>query len=154
MHFFELTIPVSAKKLPALKENLRKHGGIAVQYKRIYSLILFSLTTTHWVWVPPYRSRHAIGFEFALSSLLFGFWSFQGFLLAPGVIFNNIFGGAEVTGLVVCPPFCKEQQSQEAAIKELGRIKSRSDYFFLMMLILFFFLVIPLLIVYLPANPH
>jgi hypothetical protein len=139
IHALEWTVPARAAQLPALRENIHRHGGIIVQYQRIYSLILFSLKTTHWIWVPPYRSRRAIGLEFALPSLLFGLWSLPGFLSTPTVILNNILGGAEVTGLVAGPPFLKEQQNRAAAIKELDKIKNRERYVLLLMVVLLFF---------------
>ena len=139
IHALEWTMPVGAAQLPAVKENLHRHGGIIVQYQRIYSLILFSLKTTHWIWVPPYRSRRAIGLEFALPSLFFGLWSLPGFLSAPGVILNDMLGGAEVTGLVAHPAFLKEQQNQAAAIKELDKIKNRERYMLLLMVVYCFF---------------
>ena len=126
----------SVKDLPALKQQLYRHGGEIVQYQCIMSAIFFARTTNYLEWVPPYSSRFSVGLKYVLQSLLLGWWSLPGLLFTPPIIINDLLGGADVTDLYVGPPPPPPAQRGEVARRELDKLTSRGHWVILATVVL------------------
>jgi hypothetical protein len=139
MMHFEWTQRGQAPHLPQMIESLERHGGAIVQYEIIFSGIMFSRTTTHLEWVPPYRSRSGAGFKYALWSLAIGWWSLPGLVLTPIAIVNNLLGGTNVTGIVA--PGVNPAATATLARKQLKAAESRFGLMVLGMFLLILSLI-------------
>ncbi|HEX3797890.1 MAG TPA: hypothetical protein VH413_04245 [Verrucomicrobiae bacterium] len=95
---------VPIRNLPELLQLYHQHGGSIVQYRRIYSVILFSHTSSVFEWVPPTTSHRAAGRKHALWCFMFGWWSIPGLVGTPIALYKNLFGGMDVTSFLTAPP--------------------------------------------------
>ena len=92
------------KNLPELLEKLKREGGSVVEYRYVFSAIIFSQVSTKLVWVPEHRSHSLHGLIISIPTMLLGWWSIQGFFWTLGVIISNLLGGINVTELFTTPP--------------------------------------------------
>jgi hypothetical protein len=122
IHFPHWTERGQTPNLSEMQANVQRHGGAIVEYEIVFSPVLFSRTTKHLEWVPPYHSRSGVGFKYVLWCLAIGWWSLPGLFLNPPAIINNLMGGADVTGLIV-PTATVERQA--TAKKELKKVTER-----------------------------
>ena len=85
------------KNLPKLLKAYRAHGGSIVQYQRVVSCVFISQMSSHYVWVPPNGSPVSRSLPDTLITLLFGWWSFFGFIWTFGALATNLGGGVDAT---------------------------------------------------------
>src|SRR5882757_6642432 len=104
------------KALPELLEQYQRHGGKVVMFQRVISAVVISVETTHLVWVPTYTSRTWAGFKYVLWTALLGWWSIPGLWCAPSAILNNLFGGIDVTELVIGPPVLRDNRHPRQSV--------------------------------------
>ncbi|MCE9609195.1 MAG: hypothetical protein K8R23_03095 [Chthoniobacter sp.] len=105
-----MTIPITwtdrtkIPNLPQLTEKVRLHGGSIVEFRRVWSLLLYCQSSPIYRWVPPGRSHVLSGAGHALFCLLFGWWSPAGIIWTLPAVVNNFFGGVDVTKVFTQPP--------------------------------------------------
>ena len=134
------------RNLPELLDNHQKHGGQIVEYRRIFSVLIFSRMYPVYEWVPPDTTRQTAGRKHALFCCLLGWWSIFGFFGTAGAIINNLMGGIDVTKVLTLPPPLPGQPYDDSAIRELNAARKRQGYAFLAFL--FVLLLIILILVW------
>ncbi len=105
----EFKDPKAIENLPMLLAYHEQHGGMIVEYRRVWSLLFVSHMTSRLEWVPPGESRLVHGLKHTLFCFFLGWWSLGGFFATIGALVNNLMGGIDVTPL--CAP--QEDQSRE-----------------------------------------
>jgi len=136
------------KNLPELMENYQRHGGQIVEYRRIFSIILFSRMYPVYEWVSQETTRKAAGRKRALFCGLLDWWSIMGFFGTAGSIINNLMGGIDVTKVLTMPPPISGQPYDDSAIRELNAARKRQNYAFVI------FLFVLLLLILILVSPY
>jgi hypothetical protein len=134
--------------LEELRSKVHQQGGSIVQYQRIYSIFIFSQSSTTFEWVPPGKSRTKAGLKHVAFSCALGWWSAGGMLATPAVIINNLMGGIDVTRILTEPPPLPGDPFDSTAIAELQRAQKRQQYVFLGFLLFILLVVGAWLIIY------
>jgi hypothetical protein len=135
------------RNLPELLERYHKHGGAIVEYRRIFSILVFTRAYPVFEWVPPGTTRRAAGGKHALSCFLLGWWSIPGLFGTAGAIINNLMGGIDLTKVLTTPPPLPGQPVDNAAMQELEAARRRQAYAFLLFLL---FLILVVLVIVWP----
>lgn len=140
------TIP----NLEALLDKVRQQGGSIVEYRRVFSVILFTRTFPVFDWVPPGTSRTTAGLKHVLFCGILGWWSIAGLFWTPSAIINNLMGGVDLTRVFTEPPPLPGQPFDTQAITELNQARKRQQYAYVgfilfILLLVIVFCVIPYL---------
>ena len=130
------------QNLPELLQNYRNHGGKIVEYRRIFSVLVFSRMYPVYEWVSPTTTRQAAGRKHALFCGLLGWWSIAGFFGTAGSIINNLMGGIDVTKILTMPPPVPGQPYDDSAIRELNAARKRQGYAFVIFLFILLLFVL------------
>ena len=133
------------RNLPELMDKFHKHGGLIVEYQRIFSIFVFSRMYPVYEWVSPDTTRQVTGRKHALFCCLLGWWSIMGLFWTAGAIINNLMGGVDVTKVLMMPPPIPGQPYDDSAIRELNSARKRQGYAFLVFLFVFLLLVLILI---------
>ncbi len=137
------------RNLPELLQNYRQSGGSIVEYRRIFSVLIFSRMYPVYEWVPPNTTRYAAGRKHALFCGLLGWWSIMGFFGTASIIINDLMGGIDVTKILTMPPPLPGQPFDDSAIRELNAARKRQGYVFVIFLFALLLLVLILVSPYL-----
>lgn len=121
--------------LAGIREQHSKNGGRVVLYQRTASAIVVSWESTHLEWVPPYSNRTWVGLRHMLWTVLLGWWSVPGLWCAPAAILTDLFGGIDVTELIIGPPPLPPRLPPVIARAE-AVLKNREGYMLILELIL------------------
>lgn len=130
------------QNLPDLLDKHQKCGGQIVEYRRIFSILVFSRIYPVYEWISPQTTRHAAGRKHALFCALLGWWSIVGFFGTAGAIINNLMGGIDVTKVFTMPPPLPGQPYDNSAIRELNAARKRQGYAFVIFLFILLFIIL------------
>jgi hypothetical protein len=86
-----------------LRERSSLNGVAFVVYLRSASFIWFTSCSAKLVWVSPSESRVKRGLLISLSSLFFGWWSFEGMINTLLTLAHNLLGGFDMTDRILNP---------------------------------------------------
>jgi hypothetical protein len=85
------------RNLPELLESYHARGGAIVEYQRVWSCLVMSRKSNHFVWVPPEANRVMRSLPDTLTTLILGWWSLFGMVWTVGALVRNLSGGRDVT---------------------------------------------------------
>jgi hypothetical protein len=85
------------RNLPKLLRAYNSRGGSIVEVQRVVSCVFFSFKSSRYIWVPPNGSCALGSLPDTLVTLLFGWWSFFGFIWTMQVLVTNLCGGRDAT---------------------------------------------------------
>lgn len=61
--------PTNIANLPELQRNVQEHGGKLVEYLRVWSVVVFTLSEPRIEWVRPGKSRRLAGLKHSFFSM-------------------------------------------------------------------------------------
>ena len=114
------TSPQKIPNLELLLRNCREQSGRLVEYRRVWSLLVFSSMSPRIECVAPRTSRVLAGLKHTIFSMLLGWWSWTGVFWTIAVILGNTMGGIDVTDVLSAPP---GHPIPSAALAELQRAR-------------------------------
>jgi hypothetical protein len=135
---------VNISNVRKLRDQHGQSGGFFVVFFRSASFIWFKKLSAELVWVSPLESHKRRGFQISLSSLLLGWWSFEGMINTLLTLAHNFLGGFDLTKRILDPTTVDGWIYWETDDRNRVFQKKRFRLFLAMLVIMFLF-VLPLL---------